>query len=61
MLIYLFVQIPVRDSEAYRPDRVPVTLCVSPGGAVPAALSAREDTMHARGTITLLLADKYAK
>lgn len=41
-------QIPVRDSKAHHPDRVPATLRVSPGGAVPAALSAREDTMHAR-------------
>jgi len=44
------LKIPVGDPEARRADGVPVALRVPPGRAVPAALPAGEDSMHAGGT-----------
>lgn len=47
--MFVFVKIPVRDSEAHRSDRVSVTLRVSPGGTVSATLPAGKDKMHVGG------------
>lgn len=45
-------QVPLRGAEAHREDGVPAAVCVSPGGAVSAALPAGEDQMHAGGKAT---------
>lgn len=44
-------QIPVGGPEAHRADGVPAPVRVPPRGAVPAALPARADSMHAGGTL----------